>query len=257
MWALRTLSPARGEGHADLVQQPGPVDRPHLDHRRVARTRAARPWPGSGRASPTAASALAVRLGDRRRSRDCSGARSPSASRRSPRASTAASGGSPPGRLDLPLVDRDARRRCAGSRCARRGRCAASSPAVSANRPSRSRSNTSTRCEPPRRCARPRAAPPRPTLAMTSASPAPAASRGGASGWWCVRSARHGPGRRARSSSWARQSVQAAGPGGAGVGLGERAQQLEQVAAAADGARPPPRRSAGRRGRAGWPGRSG
>ena len=87
--------PGEASCRSRAAARPGrpPAPRPPSRPRR----RAGRPWPGSGPASPTAASALAVRLGDRRRSRDCSGERSPSARRRSPRARAAASGGSPPG----------------------------------------------------------------------------------------------------------------------------------------------------------------
>ena len=253
--ALTDVDPGPGERRADRVQQPGPVRRPHLDHRRVARTRPAPAWPGSGRASP------------RRRGRSPSGGRPAPLQGLQRRAVAVGQPAQPAGegggvrrvavRRRRPTRCRPRpRRRCAGARTAPTRPRAASSPAVSANRPSRSRATTVTACMPSRRCGRPRAARPAATLAMTSRVTSSGVSRGGASGrWWSV--SWNGPARRGRRPAGPARRSRPAGPAAlASASVSARSRSSRSLRPSTRSTTTP-RRSAGRRGRGGWPGRPG
>ena len=210
MCAERTDSPALAKATPELVQQPGTVLGAHLDHRRLARRRAARPGHAPGRACRRPPARSGARCTGAARSREPSGPRSP-CGEPGQAARDPARGPAP-----SPLGDSTCHSLAATPSTVRRIAVrttrpyAARSPAVSANRPSRSRSTMSMPVRAARwRTTRP-AAPPRATALEVARR-----SSGGLSSAAPPASARPGPraGARTASASCSQQGCPPVGPG--------------------------------------------
>ncbi len=189
------------------------------------------PVTSTARAAPASWAAALRRVCGRpraarsRRTSRSSTLRSPADSRWRPSSSVAAAGGSPYGESTHQVsTARPSTVRTSAERTVRVW--LASSPAVSANRPGRSGATTVTACRPSNGC----------TLTCGPAPDRTAAARPSSSG---VSGAGPGarPSARANRARSVRSSTRRAAPGrpgraarGAGVGLGQGAEQLEQVA---------------------------
>ena len=212
--------PGPGERHAELVQQPGPVlaPAPRSPWRRSEARGTTRPARLAGRAARRPVRGVAVRLGASAPVQGLQRRAVAAARRRRPRASAAASGGVAAGGLDLPLVGRDALDGAQDRRCAPTRPGAASSPAVSANSPSRSgrrrRPGARRRAVRTTTCGSPRDA-----LATTVAGQHAPGLGGAAPSGWSVVAVMRG---RAPSTSRASEPGPPVGPGGRARRRGRR-----------------------------------
>ena len=229
--AHATARPGRTSCRSRAAARAGRWPAPRSPWRR--RRRAGRPWPGPGPATRRRRRALAVRRAP--------GAAPAGLQRRAVAVRRGgagrgrcapASGASPLGRLDVPLVGRDAVDGAQDRRCGRPARTPRAVPrcrrTVRAG-PGRRRRSGGRR----RGCGRRRAAPPRRRWRRCRPVTTSGALPGRRRGWWSSPIVARAP-----STSWASRLGPPVGPGGraggAGVGLGERHEQVEQLAAAAD-----------------------